>query len=714
MPRQPLFFFLLLGFFLTPLFAQEESPEEVYRDGALLAEDGLVRMNFQDVEIGTLAQFISEITGKNFVVDEKVRGRVTVISPTRITPEAAYKVFESALQVKGLTAVPNGAVIKIVPTREARQTGLPTLPLDGVPLEGDAFVTRLVPLRHVDAVEMAAILQPMVSSDGLVVPYAPTNHLILTDAASNLQRLLGIVKALDVQGQGQTTEVVPLKYARAEDLAEKIAQVLQSKKSSVPNPSTKGRSSLPLPELSPQASVLADERTNALIVQARAKDMEMARKLIAELDVPLSPGKSRIHVYYLKNASAEEMLPVLGELLGSTGFQGPENRQSGQPSGPSPISRRSYGQRRPFAAPALSSRRNREKTPPTPAVAGLTPEFSGEVRIAADPATNALLISAAPQDFATLKQVLEKLDVRRRQVYVEALILEVSVDRFRQLGIELQGEVNLNHQGVGIGRVNLRDLNAALTNPASLSGLLLAAVSNRTVEIPDGAGGFVEVPAKIALLRAAQTSTDINVLSAPTILTTDNEEAEILVGQNVPLIASRATDTTQLENLFATVERQDVGIRLLLTPQISEGDLVRLDLYEEVSTIVPTTVGDPNLVGPTISVRSASTTVVVRDGQTVAIGGLISDNTLRSESKVPFLGDVPVLGNLFRSRDDQTGKINLLIFLTPHIIRNETDMAALAEVERKRFKRFLKEHRTPPRWQEQLERPSFAPPPPRP
>jgi len=303
--------------------------------------------------------------------------------------------------------------------------------------------------------------------------------------------------------------------------------------------------------------------------------------------------------------------------------------------------------------------------------------------------------------------VIEQLDIRRKQVYVEAIILEVSMDRARELGIELQYAFSIGGEGVALGRTQLKDLNTALTNPASLSGLLLAAASNKTVELPDG----TRVPAQVALLRAAQNSSDINVLSAPTLLTADNQEAEILVGQNVPFIASRATDATQLRNLFANVEREDVGITLRLTPQISEGETVRLDVYEEVSAIVPSTVGDPDLVGPTTSVRSASTTVVAKSGQTVVIGGLISDNSFRQRNGVPYLQDMPVLGNFFRTDGSNSNKINLLIFLTPHIVRDDSEIAAHSSGERDRFRNFLRDHKAPPQWQKQLDRPTFAVPP---
>jgi general secretion pathway protein D len=252
----------------------------------------------------------------------------------------------------------------------------------------------------------------------------------------------------------------------------------------------------------------------------------------------------------------------------------------------------------------------------------------------------------------------------------------------------------------------LGSLNQALADPGSLSGLLLAAASNQTIELPDG----TRVPAKIALLRAAQGSRDINVLSAPTLLTTDNEEAEILVGQNVPFVASRATNAADLDNLFATVERQDVGINLRLTPQISDGDHVRLSIYEEVSAIVPTSpsVGDPNLVGPTTSIRSATTTVVVKDKQTVVIGGLISDDTIRRRDSVPYLGDIPVLGNFFRNTEDSSNKINLLIFLTPHIVHNDAEVAQHSVTERDRFSGFLNRHKAPAKWQRQLDKSSFS------
>ena len=674
-----------------------------------------VAMNFQDVDIPVLARFVSELTRKNFIVDEKVRGKVTVISPTKVTPTEAYTIFQSVLQVKGFTTVPSGGVIKIVPSKDAKQAGLPTVYNGSLAAAGDAFITRLVPLRYVAAADMASTLQPMVAADGLVLAYAPTNSLILTDSAFNVRRLLGIVEELDVEGHERTIEVISLKYAIAADLAKKIEEIMKGQETTdAPSVAPRIRTtSTAVTSLTPSTNasvtqevrVLPDERTNSLIVMCSPIELKTVRRIVSRLDVPLPPGTSKIHVYSLKYANAEELLPVLAELIGSKSSMSSSFDASRR-------DRRYRRSERFRSGDDRSGRRMNDRhssatpSPGPQGVNGSPPEFTSEVQITADPATNSLLVSAAPQDFEILRAVIEKLDVRRKQVYVEAIILEVNVERARELGIELQYAFSINGEGVGIGRTNLKDLNSALKDPASLSGLLLAAASNETVELPDG----TRIPAQMALLRAAQNTTGLNVLSAPTLLSADNQEAEILVGQNVPFLASRATDATNLNNLFATVEREDVGITLRLTPQISEGDTVRLDVYEEVSAIVPTRVGDPNLLGPTTSVRSASTTVVAKSGQTIVIGGLISDNSTQQRSAVPYIDDIPVLGNFFRSDRNSSSKINLLIFLTPHIVKDDIEIAQRSTTERDRFRDTLKENRVPDRWQRPLDRSSFSPP----
>lgn len=714
--------------------APEEKPAPKAGAPAKPPAEQLITMDFQDVEIGALVKFISEITGKNFILDEKIRGKVTVVSPTKITIDEAYRVFQSILDVKGFTTVPAGPVTKIVPLREAKESGSP---MSAPARAGDEFTTQLVPLSFVDASSLVPVLQPMVSKDGLISAYDATNTLIFIDSASNIDRLMRIISELDIEVPGRGIELIHLENAYAENVAATLEAVLEAQpEKGAKAAGAPGRPGAPAAAPSSPAAtgtapfrVIPDERTNSLIVLAGPGQIRTVRALVKDLDKKLE-GVSKINVYPLKYANAEETVQVLSQLIsgGSSGAGG-----LGQPGGSSGRRTTRQQQRQGRGAQQRGARGRfgggagglgqlaqslgqaggggpagaaGGAGGGSAAAVGGGGEFIGEVRVTADPYTNSLIISAGPQDYDVLKRVISEIDVPRRQVFVEAIILEVSLDRSRELGFESQGGIPLQN-GIGIGRLNLQNLNPAMLGPASISGLVMAAASNQTISIPDGRGGRVEVPAQVALFTALQSDSDINILSAPTLLTSDNQEAEILVGQNIPFIASRATDTTNLANTFATVERQDVGISLRLTPQISQGDVVRLDVYEEVSAVVPNPPVDPNIAGPTTTVRSASTTVVARSGQTVVLGGLISDNTSNSQSKIPYVSDIPVLGNLFKFSSDKKSKINLLIFLTPHVVHDESDLQQLSTKERDKFKRELEQQRTGPRRREQLSRSSW-------
>ncbi len=673
---------------------------------AIVESDGerYITMDFQDVDIAVLVKFIGEITGKNFVMDERVQGKVTVVSPTRITPEEAYQVFQAVLQVKGFTTVPTGAAIRIIPTKDAKATSLRTVDGDGGRATTEEYVTRLIPLRQVDVADLIGVLQPMVSADGLVTGYAQTNALILVDSAGNVERLAKLVVELDVASSRRQTAMMNLRHAAAGELADTIQQALEDRGQAQGQPAA-GK---PAPSAQLKAfKITPDERTNTLIVSAPPDQLQQIKALVERLDVPLPPGSGRVNVHYLKYANAEDMLPVLLDVTGAAGGSSAGARQGNRqvPPGAGAQNNRS---RRQMGSSLRRSSQNRQQRQPQAGAQGAQAgqpgaiDFAGDVRITADPATNSLIIAAAPEDFDIIRSVIEKLDIRRRQVYVEAIILEVTVDRTRDLGIELQGIAGLPN-GVGVGRTNLGNLNTALTNPGSLTGLVLAALSEQIVTLPDG----TKVPAQSALLRALDSTNDVNILSAPNLLTTDNEEAEIVVGQNVPFVASRATSETNLTNTFATIEREDVGITLRLTPQISEGRMVRLALFEEVSAIIPNPLLDANEVGPTTTVRSASTTINVKDGQTIVIGGLISDSLNAQESRVPFLAQIPVLGALFRQSTRNKSKINLLIFLTPHIIKDEADAAEVSVAERDRFRDQMEQGGIPRRRPDPLDMPSF-------
>jgi len=614
--------------------------------------DATVALNFQDVDIPVLAKFVSEVTGRNFIVDERVKGKATIISPTRLTPDEAYLVFQSVLQVKGFTTLPAGSFTKIVPIRDATQSGGQA---------GDQITTRVVPLAHADAAALIPVLQPLVSKDGVLTAHPATNRLVIVDTAGNVDRLSGLAYELDKPGTAAGAETIALRNAPADEIAKRLRDTFAA------DPGA------------PALRVVAEPRTNSLVLSGMPDQMARARAVAARLDVAPLPGNSTVHVYRLKNADAESLVRVVAQLVGAPLPPEPERRPQG-----SSFMRR--GERQGYANVGYDGGIGGPPEPPTvraePQSTGTATSIPLEepVRITADPATNALIVSASPQDWRTLAGVIGELDVRRRQVFVEAVILEVTAEKLRALGVEFQGAGQAG-AAVGLGQLNLSALGNAVGDPTSLPGLLLAAASNHTVTLPNGD----KVPAYTALVTALQQDRDVNILSAPNVVTTDNEEAEIVVGRNVPFVASRATSSSNLSNLFTTIERHDVGITLRMTPQIIDDDYVRLTVFEEVSDIDPLAtevVGDPSLVGPTTTVRSASTVVASKNGQTIVIGGLLSDSRRESESGVPFLSDVPGLGFLFRRTDDRRVKTNLLAFLTPHVVSSDTQMAARSAAER--------------------------------
>lgn len=631
-------------------------------------DDATVALNFQDVELPVLAHFVSEVTGRNFIVDERVRGKVTIISPTRLTPDEAYLVFQSVLQVKGFSTVASGAVTKIVPARDARESAGPSRQ------SSDEVVTRLVPLVHADAAALLPVLQPLVSKDGVLSVYPPTNHLLVVDAGANVERVARTAAELDRPATERSVETLSLRWAGAEELAARLRDAMGADAS--------GHG----------PRVVAEPRTNALIVAGTPDDIRRARAVVASLDNRPTPGTSTVHVHRLQYADADGMVRVLAQLLGLPPPPPPTPREHG-----SSLQRSAAA----HAAAALGYDGSMgEASPPapertssaaTPAGTGGTASIPLEapVRLTADPATNSIVVSATAQDWATLRRVIEELDVRRRQVFVEAILLEATTDKTQRLGIEFAASGSLGDKASGLAVGNLNALSGALRNPTSLPGLILAAASNQTVRLPGGE----EVPAQTVLLTALQEDTELNILSAPNLVTTDNEEAEIVVGRNVPFIASRATSSSNLSNLFTTIERRDVGITLRLTPQVTADDYVRLTIFEEVSDIDPqvvAAVGDPAEVGPTTTIRSASTVIAARDGQTVVIGGLLGDAIRNHERSVPFLRDVPVLGHLFRSNDARRARTNLLVFLTPHVITTDTQARETADEQRDRMPRSVR------------------------
>lgn len=622
--------------------------------------DGRVKIHFEDVDLTVFVNFISKLTGRNFVFSEKISGTVTIISPEPVTVEQAFAVFQSVLHTRGLTTIDDGVVARVVPLKEARNSGGPVIENQpGV----TGYATRLITLQHVGVEQAAEALQGLVSRDGSLVPYAATNTLIASDTIVNLQRIVAVVKAIDTPRHEQSVEVIPLQHADATTMADHVSTILQDEVLGRPGPKDKGgdagRAS------ATGVRVVPDSRTNSIIALGTAMEIKRVRELIAGLDNPLRPGDARLHVYHARYADAVQLADVVSTMVGAR-------------------------QARP-GMQAATARGGRDDTPRGQATALLASAGSGPaagfeegIVISADEATNSVLVNSSAQDYRTIETLLVGLDVERPQVFVECIIAEVSLNKSEQLGFEWQlgGEVG---DATILTRSNLASLGAAFINPASLSGLILAAASDKTIELPDG----TEVPAQAALFTALASDQDVEILSAPTLLTLDNQQAEILVGENVPFVTGQGVDISNVENVFTTVERQDVGIKLKVTPQVAEGDIVMLEVEQEVSRVIEDPVLDANTVGPTTSKRSAATTVSVADGRTAVIGGLISNSVAARARKVPILGDIPFLGRLFRADGVTDEKVNLIIFLTPHVVRTRTDLARVSQDRQNRFEKSL-------------------------
>ncbi len=628
---------LLTAAVFSPLAAPVSAAAKETANNSLPAPGAPVVMNFEEVELPVFIKFISKITGRNFVFGEKVGGTVTVISPTPVNADEAYAVFQSVLSVRGLTTIEDGAVTRIVPVKDARVSGFAVFSRE--PGTG-GYTTTLLPLDHVDVAEITGVLSPLVSKEGSLLPYGATNTLIISDTAANIERMAAIVDALDLPRHEQTVEIIPLEHADAKTVAEQINSILTD---TVRPRAASGKDRTPAGEKA-GFKIVDDDRTNSLIVIATAMDLRKIKALAKNLDTPLAAGDERIRVYYAKHADAEALVNVVASMFGG-------------------------------ARPRRSTVKGESKT-----ATGNAPSLAEPLTISSDPATNAVIVNASAQDYRTIESLLTMLDIPRPQVFIEAMLVEVSMDKSTALGFDFQGGGDIG-DGVGLVRANLSNLNSAFLNPASLSGLILAATSDRTVRLPDG----TEIPATVALFQALAQDTDLNILSAPTLLTLDNQEAEIVVGENIPFITGRAASLVTVENVFTTVERRDVGIKLKVKPQVSEGDVVILEVEEEVSALVKSSLLEESIVGPTTTIRSASTVVSVKDGRTVVIGGLISDVMQNDVSKIPLLGDIPWIGRLFRHEREVAKKVNLIVFLTPHIIRSASDLQRISERKKEEF-----------------------------
>ncbi len=583
--------------------------------------DELICVNFDQVDIRMVLKTVGDITGINFVVDDKVSGTVTVMFPTKIRLSEVYKVLESILEVKGFAAVPAGRnLVKIVPRAEAAKRNL-QVRFGSNPSEiprNDSIVTQIIPLNYANATEISQIIQPRLATGAQMATYAKTNSIVITDTSSNIHHIATIIQNLDVKEQ---ITFFSLNYASAQALSEQITRIIQKSRFASPQA---GRSNRSTPQANTGMKIIPDVRTNSLIVAANAQDTETIERLIMQLDVERPDSANNAHVVYLENAQPKELAESLTAVLANLRITG-----------------------------AL--------------------EATQQVQVTADEGTNALIIAASTQDFKVIDDIVKKLDIVREQVLVEMLIMEISEDNLIEIGIDwatLDQAVENSIRFFGATNFGPRvDFVSG-----NLEGLAVGAWKADGSDVTIG-----------GILHALEKESGVNILSTPHITTSNHSKAKIIVGENIPyIVESRITEATDpiTPTVIDTFEYKDVGISLEITPHISQGGLVRLEIDSEFTKLIEGVTGT-SANTPTTAKRQAQTVVSMKSGSTIVIGGLIRDDKTTIEKKIPLLGDLPLIGGLFKFKRDRLQKTNLLIFITPHIIGNQKDQEQITERKKK-------------------------------
>ncbi len=615
---------LVLCLGIRPALGQEKAGKTEPNDSK--AKPAYITMNFKDVDLQVFIKFISELTGKNFLIDPNVKGTVTIVSPQKVTVDEVYRVLLSVLEVNGFTVIEAGQVSKIVPAAAAKTKATETFLEKKLRTPEDKIVTQLVPLKHAEAVNLARLLASLVEKTGLLVPYAETNTMIVIDTLSNINRIVRIVTELDVPGDEEIW-VTQLRYAKADDMAKKVATLFQERRGAAAGAGQ--QAGLVRADL----KILPDERTNSLVVLAGPNPMAKIKLLVDKLDQRQVRPRENIHLYSLQNAVAENLAKVLMEI------------------------------------PGKGTKDEKAKAAPV----------SKDVQISADKATNTLVIIAEPEEYHILEEVIRKLDEPRPLVYVEALIMEVSATRALDLGVEWRVG-NTYDGGFGAGQPGgvwfggSQGSNSPVAdafNTGTLTGLpggFVAGVIGRGITL-----GPITFPTIAAFVRAVKTDSDFNVISTPQILTLDNEEASIEVGQNIPFVTQVVESSQTTDRPIQNFQYKDVGVTLKVTPQINEDGFIRLKVEESVKAVISQTALQGSVLAPTTTYRTAKTSITVKDGETAVIAGLIEARLDRGKTSTPCLGDIPAFGWLFKTTNDRDDKTNLMVFMTPRVARGVED-----------------------------------------
>jgi len=597
---------------------------------------GTHTLNLKEADIQALIATVSEITGKNFIVGPNVSGKVTVVSAHPMKPDEIYDVFLSVLRVHGYAAIPSGSMIKIVPEAMAQQDG--SGGLNGTHgHEPDELVTQIVPVKHVSATELVPILRPLMPQGAQLIAHPGSNSLVISDRAGNVGRIASIIERIDTVSDAGV-EVIPLQHASAAEVARTMAQLVGDNKADLVGDAPK---------------VFADERTNSILLSGGKSGRLRMRALVTHLDTPINDGGDT-QVVYLNYANAKDMVPILqGVAATLTGDVQPgKSAAAGAPG------------------------------------AGAAGANGSTATIQAHEGDNALIISAPPAVFRSLASVIRQLDIRRAQVLIEAVIAEVADETANELGVQWQLPLS-DH---AVGGTNFNGTSAGNNILAATAGL--NGTGGPAITVGNGlALGYLDtitVKGKKllslgALVNALRSNGKNNILSTPSVMTLDNQEAMIKVAQEVPFLTgsyatntgtSGSTNTSGIGNPFQTIQRKDVGLTLTVTPHINSGDAVRLDLHQEVSNLLPPVQGAVDLV---TNKREVKTTVLVKNDSLLVLGGLISDNVKDSVQKVPGLGEIPLIGNLFRYRSNDHAKQDLMVFLHPRILKDAVTEASVSE-----------------------------------
>lgn len=629
----------------------EANPEDITNENF---PDLIESFDYPNADIADVIKAISELTGKNFIVDPQVRGKITIIAPSQITVAEAYRAFLSALAINGLTVVPSGAFLKIKTARNAQRDSIETYSGDYFP-NSDQMITRIIKLKYISADEVNKNLRILPSKDGEMVHYPPTNSIIISDYGANVERVMKIIQQLDVPGFEEQLEVVRIRYAKAKDIEELISKIINkgddSSKSGVPRfrrRSSKDDSSSGSTESF--SLVVGDERTNSIIVVGNKAGIAKIKRLVAKLDFRLQPDEQGgVHVYYVRHGEAELIADTLNGIASES--KKAQESSAGGAKGPS------------------GKTQEIQVGPSSAAI------FGGDVKVTADKNTNSLIITASKQDFDVVRNLLGKIDVAKDQVYVKVVIMEMNAENGTTYGIDYY---KFDSTSNGIGRAGFRSGGlTSIIDPSGDQGGILGFGSGDTFDITTPTGGTVKVASLVGLIKFLKSNVQGNVLSTPQIMALDNEESEIEVGANVPVGRSvQATGSTTTNS----VDFKDATIKLILTPFISpDTDSVRLKIDQSVSEVQEQSVTAAELADSAVATtkRKIKTQIVVNSGDTAVLGGLMQDKVNEKVTKVPVLGDIPILGWLFKGKQTQKVKLNLVVFLTPKIIRNEADSAEL-------------------------------------